>query len=284
MRILAVVLMQKYVHNLVHLSMKYLLVNICIFLSFLSFSQKETSMKLSLFVSPVVYQFENSDDWINTINSNYVIFNRYNTISNEIGLSFTYQINKLKFGGGLSLKNYIMKFDIGFSSDDVTNRNIAPFFTKPRELKSNSLGIQGIVCYKLTKTTDVNFILNFYRPFYIRNNTVSGYSGEIAFTDAAGFDILYKEYSSNFRRPNLIPEININTSLTNGFYLNYGIKSKIRARTYFSASIEGKTSSSSPKEILLDMDAKTRHTAVYVGIGYSFGLKTPKNKLNSINK
>jgi|TARA_B110000114_G_scaffold162930_1_gene181331 hypothetical protein len=256
--------------------MKILIAIISVFLCLSSFSQKESSRKLSFFISPTIFQFENTDDWIETINSNYVSISQYNIISSEIGLNYTYQCNKIKFGGGLALKNYTMKFDIGFSQFDISNRNVNLFYSKPIELKSNSIGVSGIIGYKLTKTTDVSFILNYYKPFYIRNNTNSGTDGEIGVADVTGFNAFYRESSSSFRRSNFIPEINITTSLINGFYLNYGVKSKIRKRNYFSASITGQTSSSSDLENLLVMNAYSRHTAFYIGIGYLFDLKQSK--------
>lgn len=255
--------------------MRYLIFIIYFLLCFSSYSQKESSGKIGFFISPIIYQIENTDDWINTINSNYVSINNYQIVSSEIGLNYVHQSNKLKFGGGISLKNYSMKFDINFSQFDITNRNVNLFYSKQRELKSNSIGLFGILGYQLTNNTSFHLILNYYSPFYIRNNTISGADGEIEVGFDSGFNALYKEYSSLFKRPNFIPEINITTTLINDFYLNYGIKSKIRKRNYFSASITGQTSSSSNQETLLDMKAYSRHTAFYVGIGYRFDVRKP---------
>ena len=243
------------------------------------FTQTERSSRLGFFITPLIYQIENPSDFINTINKNYTSVNHKNATSHEFGISYIFSKNNLNIGGGVSMKDYSMELDINFSTFELNPNSISSYFTKPINLKRKSIGFFGLVGYHITKNTEINFIVNYYHSFELSHNIIPGKTGKIVVLSGGGYNVEYKENLVSFRRRNIIPEINFTTTFLNGFYINYGVKSKVRKINYFSASLIGKTSSTSNPEILLDMIVYSRHTAIYAGIGYRFRLRNPKNRI-----
>jgi hypothetical protein len=233
------------------------------------YGQTKKHIQLGFFVSPVIYQIENSDNFINEINNNYVIVNTNKTLSSEFGFYFQKSIKKLNLGVGFSMKNYSISSDIGFTTSEIDKSNQVNnfFIIRKKEVRMNSFGTQIFIGINTLKNTQIRFVLNYYRAYSMYENILPS-GNETKTSTSLGFSATYKERLISFSRTNLIPELNFTTKIQDGFYINYGVKSKFFKREYFSAELIGKTNTSANEEVLLDMSVFSRHTSLYFGIGY----------------
>lgn len=178
--------------------------------------------------------------------------NTYSVNNYEFGFNYLFKIKKLNFGLGLSHYTDSYKYSVYASITDRLYR-----------INTSGLSLNLFYRKKLLPSTSIDLGLN----TRIRTNYKSNSNNYSDAEFISNFNIVYFERRSNLSLFQLIPSIQFNTEIYNGFYIRYGLLAKFWGKDFYSITANKKGGN---QDVVLDFNANSSVFKGTISIGYKF--------------